>query len=74
MFTAWSPHGYRMLTAWLPHGCRMVAAWCVVTTGLLPAPQVSIFLQDKIQNTNGHFKLDMAGPVQPSADLPGVIR
>ena len=36
--------------------------------------QVSIFLKDKVQNSNGRFVLPVAGAVPYGAEIPGSIR
>lgn len=36
--------------------------------------QVSIFLKDKVQNSNGHFVLPISGPVPWGTEVPGLIR
>ena len=37
-------------------------------------PQVSIFLKDKVQNSNGRFVLPVSGPVPWGTEVPGLIR
>ena len=36
--------------------------------------QVSLFLNNKVQNPNGHFALPPSGPVPQGSEVPGVIR
>ncbi|XP_022104427.1 protein OSCP1-like [Acanthaster planci] len=36
--------------------------------------RVSIFLKDKVQNSNGRFVIPLAGPVPYGAEIPGSIR
>lgn len=36
--------------------------------------QVSIFLKDKVQNSNGRFVLPTSGPVPHGTQVPGLIR
>ncbi|XP_078279498.1 protein OSCP1 [Rhinoraja longicauda] len=36
--------------------------------------RVSIFLKDKVQNSNGRFVLPVSGPVPCGTDVPGLIR
>lgn len=36
--------------------------------------QVSIFLKDKVQNSNGRFVLPTSGPVPYGSEVPGTIR
>ncbi len=44
---------------------------CIILCFVL---QVSIFLKDKVQNSNGRFVLPTSGPVPYGFELPGVIR
>ncbi|KAI1231247.1 hypothetical protein IHE44_0008185 [Lamprotornis superbus] len=36
--------------------------------------RVSLFLKDKVQNSNGHFVLPISGPVPWGTEVPGLIR
>ncbi|XP_014674452.1 PREDICTED: protein OSCP1-like [Priapulus caudatus] len=36
--------------------------------------RVSIFLKDKVQNSNGRFAIPTSGPVPPGTEIPGLIR
>lgn len=36
--------------------------------------QVSVFLKDRVQNSNGRFVLPVSGPVPWGTEVPGLIR
>ncbi|RXM93183.1 Protein OSCP1 [Acipenser ruthenus] len=42
--------------------------------GCLESRKVSIFLKDKVQNSNGRFVLPTSGPVPYGTQIPGLIR
>lgn len=47
---------------------------CKVYKLNLAVLQVSIFLKDKVQNSNGRFVLPTSGPVPHGTQSPGLIR
>uniref|UniRef100_A0A8C9XC78 Organic solute carrier partner 1 n=1 Tax=Sander lucioperca TaxID=283035 RepID=A0A8C9XC78_SANLU len=51
---------------------RVSALCCLLLC--FPLCQVSIFLKDKVQNSNGRFVLPTSGPVPYGTQVPGLIR
>lgn len=53
---------------------QKVVSHCAVVSRAFSVYQVSIFLKDKVQNSNGRFVLSTSGPVPYGTQVPGTIR